>query len=37
MELYLIKVKNLKPIWQRLGFGSEKIMLQNKKRYDRLD
>lgn len=34
MESYLIKAKNLKPIWQRLGFGSEKVMLQSKEKYD---
>lgn len=33
MELYLVKAKNLKPLWQRLGFGSEKIWLQNQKKY----
>lgn len=36
-EAYLIKTKNIKPLWQRLGFGSEKIMLQNQKRYVKLD
>lgn len=33
MESYLVKVKKLKPLWQRLGFSSEKIMLQNQKKY----
>ena len=33
-ETYLIKAKKLKPIWERLGFSSEKIMLQNQKKYD---
>ena len=33
MESYLVKAKNLKPLWQRLGFGSQKIMLQNHKKY----
>ena len=35
-ETYLIKAKKLKPIWQRLGFGSEKSMLQNQEKYDRM-
>lgn len=33
-ESYLVKAKNLKPLWQRLGFGSQKIMLQSQKKYD---
>jgi hypothetical protein len=32
-ESYFIKVKKLKPLWQRLGFSSEKSMLQNQKKY----
>lgn len=32
-ESYLIKAKNIKPLWQRLGFSSENIMLQNQKKY----
>lgn len=36
-ESYLIKAKNLKPLWQRLGFGSENSMLQNQKKYVKLD
>ena len=35
-ESYLIKVKKLKPLWQRLGFSSEKNMLQNHKKYVKL-
>ena len=35
-ETYLIKAKKLKPIWKRLGFSSEKIMLQSQKKYDTL-
>lgn len=33
-ETYLIKAKKLKHFWERLGFGSEKAMLQNQKKYD---
>lgn len=36
MESYLIKAKKLKPLWERLGFGSQKSMLQNQKKYDKL-
>ena len=36
-ETYLIKANKLKPIWQRLGFGSEKTYLQNQKKYDIID
>ena len=36
-ETYLIKANKLKPIWKRLGFSSEKIMLQNQKKYDIID
>ena len=35
-ETYLIKVKKLKPIWERLGFSSEKNMLQNQRKYVRI-
>ena len=36
-ESYLIKAKKLKPFWERLGFSSEKIMLQNQKKYVTID
>ena len=35
-ETYLIKTKKLKPIWERLGFSSEKTMLQNQMKYGRI-
>ena len=35
-ETYLIKVKKLKPIWERLGFSSEKTMLQNQSKYGKI-
>jgi hypothetical protein len=35
-ETYLIKVKKLKPVWERLGFSSEKSMLQNQSKYGRI-
>lgn len=36
-ESYFITAKKLNPLWQRLGFSSEKIMLQNQKKYDTID
>ena len=35
-ETYLIKAKKLKPIWERLGFSSEKTMLQSQRKYVRI-
>ena len=35
-EIYLIRVKKLKPVWERLGFSSEKSMLQNQEKYARI-
>lgn len=35
-ETYLVKVKKLKPIWERLGFSSEKNLLQNQSKYVKL-
>ena len=36
-ETYLIKANKLKPICKILGFSSEKIMLQNQKKYVTID
>lgn len=35
-KTYLIRVEELKPLWERLGFSSEKSMLQNQEKYARI-